>query len=78
MQKNRTLAMDILRREARKTRLWRTAFIVAFAVIIVDRITTVNASFYIFQISIFSVILNLVHDKSCTFVYNYFQILERK
>lgn len=39
MQKNRTLAMDILRREVRKTRLWRTAFIVAFAVIIVDRIT---------------------------------------
>ena len=39
MSKNRTLAMDILRREVRKTRLWRTAFIVAFAVIIVDRIT---------------------------------------
>ena len=39
MQKNRTLAMDILRREAGKTRLWRTAFIVAFAVIIIDRIT---------------------------------------
>ena len=39
MRKNRTLAMDILKREAGKTRLWRAAFIVAFAVIIVDRIT---------------------------------------
>ena len=39
MRKNRTLAMDILREEVRKTRLWRAAFIVAFAVIIVDRIT---------------------------------------
>ena len=38
MQKNRTLAMDILREEVRKTRIWRTAFIVAFAVVIVDRI----------------------------------------
>lgn len=38
MQKNRTLAMDILREQVRRTRLWRTAFIVAFAVVIVDRI----------------------------------------
>ena len=38
MQKNRTLAMDILREEVRKTRFWRTAFIVAFSVVIVDRI----------------------------------------
>ena len=39
MQKNRTLAMDILRAEKKRTALWFTAFIVAFAVIIVDRIT---------------------------------------
>ena len=39
MRKNRTLTMDILRREAGKTRFWRAAFIVAFAVIIIDRIT---------------------------------------
>lgn len=38
MQKNRTLAMDILREEVRKTRFWRTAFIVIFAVVIIDRI----------------------------------------
>lgn len=38
MQKNRTLAMDILREEKRRTILWRTAFIVAFAVVIIDRI----------------------------------------
>ena len=37
MQKNRTLAMDILREQVRSTRFWRAAFIVAFAVIIVDR-----------------------------------------
>ena len=38
MQKNSTLAMDILRREVRRTRIWRTAFIVAFAVVVIDRI----------------------------------------
>lgn len=38
MSKNRTLAMDILRVEVRKTRIWRTAFIVAFSVVIIDRI----------------------------------------
>ena len=38
MQKNTTLAMDILKNESRKTRVWRTAFIVAFAVVIIDRI----------------------------------------
>lgn len=38
MQKNRPLAMDILREQVRRTRFWRIAFIVAFAVIIVDRI----------------------------------------
>lgn len=38
MQKNRTLAMDVLRREVRRTRIWRTAFIVAFAVVVIDRI----------------------------------------
>lgn len=38
MQKNTTLATEILREQVKKTRLWRTAFIVAFAVVIVDRI----------------------------------------
>lgn len=38
MQKNSTLAMDVLRREVRRTRFWRTAFIVAFAVVVIDRI----------------------------------------
>lgn len=38
MQKNRTLAMDILRAEKRRTALCFTAFVVAFAVVIVDRI----------------------------------------
>lgn len=38
MQKNRTLAMDILRKEKRRTALWFTAFIVAFAVVIIARI----------------------------------------
>lgn len=41
MQKNNnhSLAFDILREEKRHTLLWKTAFIVAFAVVIVDRIT---------------------------------------
>lgn len=41
MKKNRntTLAFDILREEKRHTLLWKTAFIVAFTVVIVDRIT---------------------------------------
>ena len=38
MKKNTTLAMDILSAEKRHTALWFTAFIVAFAVVIVDRI----------------------------------------
>lgn len=38
MQKNTTLATEILREQIKKTRLWRTAFIVAFAVVIIDRI----------------------------------------
>lgn len=40
MQKNNnhSLAFDILREEKRHTLLWKTAFIVAFAVVIVDRI----------------------------------------
>lgn len=38
MQKNMSLATEILRKEVRRTRLWKTAFIVAFAVVIVDRI----------------------------------------
>lgn len=37
-QKNTTLAMDILRTEKKRTALWFTAFIVAFAVVIFDRI----------------------------------------
>lgn len=37
-QKNTTLAMDILRAEVRRTRAWKTAFIVAFAVVVIDRI----------------------------------------
>jgi len=37
-QKNTTLAFDILRAEKRRTALWFTAFIVAFAVVVVDRI----------------------------------------
>lgn len=41
MQKNRntTLAFDVLRAEKKRTTLWFTAFIVAFAVVIIDRIT---------------------------------------
>ncbi len=39
---------------------------------------TVNASFYVFPSFKFSVILNLVKDNLYTFVYNYFQTLERK
>ncbi len=41
MQKNRntTLAFDVLREEKKRTALWFTAFIVAFAVVIVDHIT---------------------------------------
>ena len=38
MKKNRTLAMDILREEKRRTIVWITAFIVAFAVVIIDRV----------------------------------------
>lgn len=38
MQKNRPLAMEILREEVRCTRFWKTAFIVAFAVVVIDRI----------------------------------------
>lgn len=37
-QKNTTLAMDILRAEVRRTRTWKTAFVVAFAVVVIDRI----------------------------------------
>ena len=37
-QKNTTLAFDILREEKKRTALWFIAFIVAFAVVIVDRI----------------------------------------
>lgn len=37
-QKNTTLAFDILRAEKKRTALWFTAFIVAFAVVIIDRI----------------------------------------
>ena len=33
---NHSLAFDILREEKRRTLLWRTAFIVAFAVVIID------------------------------------------
>ena len=39
---------------------------------------TVNASFYVFPSFKFSVILNLAKDNLYTFVYNYFQTLERK
>ncbi len=38
-KQNMGLAMEILREQIKKTRLWKTAFIVAFAVVIVDRIT---------------------------------------
>lgn len=38
MQKNTTLATEILREQVKRTRLWKTAFIVAFAVVIIDRI----------------------------------------
>lgn len=37
-QKNTTSAMDVLRAEKKRTALWFTAFIVAFAVVIIDRI----------------------------------------
>lgn len=41
MQKNNnhSLAFDVLRAEKKRTALWFTAFIVAFAVVIIDRIT---------------------------------------
>lgn len=38
MRENRPLATEILREQIKRTRFWRTAFIVAFAVVIVDRI----------------------------------------
>lgn len=39
MQTNRPhLAMEILRREAKCTKFWKTAFIVTFAVVIINRI----------------------------------------
>ena len=37
-QKNTTLATEILREEVKRKRLWRIAFIVALAVVIIDRI----------------------------------------
>lgn len=37
-QKNTTLAFDVLRAEKKRTALWFTAFIVTFAVAIIDRI----------------------------------------
>lgn len=42
----------------------------------VNRVLTVNASFYVFPSFKFSVILNLVKDNLYTFVYNYFQTLK--
>ena len=39
---------------------------------------TVNASFYVFPNFKFPVIVNLINDNLHTFVYNYFQIQERK
>lgn len=38
MQKNMSLATEILREQVKRTRLWKTAFIVAFAVVVIDRI----------------------------------------
>lgn len=39
MQKNEPhLAMEILKREVKRTRFWKTAFIVGFAIVIVERI----------------------------------------
>lgn len=40
MQKNNnhSLAFDVLREEKKRTALWFTAFIVAFAAVIIDRI----------------------------------------
>lgn len=38
MKQNTTLATEILREQVKRTRLWKIAFIVAFAVVIVDRI----------------------------------------
>lgn len=38
MKKNEPYATEVLREQIRRTRLWRTAFIVAFSVVIVDRI----------------------------------------
>lgn len=35
---NHSLAFDVLRTEKKRTALWFTAFIVAFAVVIIDRI----------------------------------------
>lgn len=37
-QKNTTLATEILREEVKRKRLWRITFIVALAVVIIDRI----------------------------------------
>lgn len=37
-KKNESLAMDILRTEKRRTYFWFTAFVVAFVVVVVDRI----------------------------------------
>ncbi|MEY8396312.1 hypothetical protein AALB64_16095 [Lachnospiraceae bacterium 45-P1] len=37
-KQNMPLATEILREQIKKTRLWRTAFIVTFAVVVVDRI----------------------------------------
>ncbi len=37
-KQNMPLATEILREQVKRTRLWKTAFIVAFAVVIIDRI----------------------------------------
>lgn len=37
-QKTAPLAMEILKEQVRRTRFWRSAFIVAFTVVIIDRI----------------------------------------
>lgn len=39
MKKNSTLAMDVLRMYKRRNAVLATAFITAFAIVIVDRIT---------------------------------------
>lgn len=38
MRKNRPLALEILKEQVNRKRFWRAAFIVAFAVIVIDRI----------------------------------------